>query len=144
LGATKGGNAVTEDARQAWSEVGEKFASWGRGVADRYREAGPTESAAAKESQRELERTARELMDELSRGFTAVADTLRDEQARQQLMEAVTAVGEAITATFDEAAEGIRSGKTSARGSHPGRAEEPGKAEEPGTAEEPAKPDERG
>lgn len=117
---------MADDAKQAWSEVGEKFASWGRGVADRYREAGSTEADATKESQRELERTARELMDELSRGFTAVAETLRDEQGRQQLMDAVGAIGEAITATFDEAAEGIRSGKSSARGPRPGDADEPG------------------
>ena len=59
---------MADDAKQAWSEVGEKFATWGRGVADRYREAESTDAGAAKESQRELERTASELMDELSRG----------------------------------------------------------------------------
>lgn len=117
---------MADDAKQAWSEVGEKFATWGRGVADRYREAGSTDAGAAKESQRELERTASELMDELSRGFTAVADTLRDEQARKQLMDAVSAIGGAISATVDEASEGLRSGKTSARESQPGTADEPG------------------
>ena len=109
---------MADSAKQAWSDVGEKFGSWGRRVADRYREAGSTEAGEAEETQRELQRAAKELMDELSRGFTAIGATLRDDQAKKDLTDAVSAIGDAITATVNEATEGIRSGSTP-RGEQP-------------------------
>ena len=103
---------MTDNAKDAWGEVGEKFASWGRRVADRYKEAGSTDDEAAKESERELQRAAKELIDELGRGFTAVGKTLTDDQANKDLGAAVSAIGDAITATVNEASQAIRSGKS--------------------------------
>jgi signal transduction histidine kinase len=109
---------MTDSAKKAWTDVGDKFASWGRRVADRYKEAKPSEPETAEESQRELKRAAQELVDELSRGFTAVGDTMRDDQAKRDLGDAVSAIGDAITATVDEATEAIRSGgRAGGRGS---------------------------
>ncbi len=108
---------MAESAKQAWSEVGERFSAWGRQVTERYRSAG--EAGSSEESKRELERAAKELIDELSRGFTAVADTLRDERARKDLGEAVGAIGDAITATVDEATSGLRSGSAAGKGTPP-------------------------
>jgi len=104
---------VTDNAKEAWSEVGEKFSSWGSRVAGRYRETGATDQAAAEESERELKRAAKELIDELSRGFTALGKTLRDDQANKDLAAAVSAIGDAITATVNEATDGIRPGRGS-------------------------------
>jgi hypothetical protein len=102
---------MSDNAKEAWGEVGEKFASWGRRVADRYKEAGSTGDEAAKEeSERELRQAAKELIDELSRGFTAVGKTLTDDQANKDLGAAVSAIGDAITATVNEASQAIRSG----------------------------------
>jgi hypothetical protein len=107
---------MTESAKRAWSEVGDKFSSFGRRVADRYREAGTAETAESEASQRELQRAAKELIDELSRGFSAIGATIRDEEAKRDLGEAVSAIGDAITATVNEASEGIRSGRTGSAG----------------------------
>jgi hypothetical protein len=106
---------MAEDAKQAWSDVGERFSVWGRQVADRYRAAAGTDEGEAEEPRRELERAAKELIDGLSRGFTAVSDTLRDERARKELGDAVSAIGDAITATVDEATTGLRSGSASGK-----------------------------
>ncbi len=100
---------MTDSAKQAWGEVGEKFSSWGRRVADRYHEAGSTAENDADEAERELKRAMKELFDELSKGVSAVGATLKDDQARQELSDAVSAVGDAITATVNEATEAIRS-----------------------------------
>ncbi|MGZ5305960.1 MAG: hypothetical protein ACXWEG_04430 [Actinomycetota bacterium] len=100
---------MTEGAKQAWGEVGEKFSSWGRRVADRYQEAGSTEKADADEAERELKRAMKDLFDELSRGVSAVGATLKDDQAKKELTDAVSAIGDAITATVNEATEAIRS-----------------------------------
>ena len=100
---------MTENAKQAWGEVGEKFSSWGRRVADRYERSGSTETADADQAERELKRAMKDLFDELSRGVTAVGATLKDDDAKQELSEAVNALGNAITATVSEATEAIRS-----------------------------------
>lgn len=102
---------MTDSAKQAWSDVGERFSSWGHRVADRYKEAGPGEAAKAEEAQCELRRAAKEVIDELARGFSALSSTLRDDTANKELMDAVSAIGDAITATVNEASEGIRSGR---------------------------------
>jgi signal transduction histidine kinase len=101
---------MTDEAKQAWGEVGERFASWGRRVSDRYKESEHSE-AETEETTKELQRAAREVIDGLSRGVTAVGGTLRDPQATEDLKAAVSALGDAITATVTEATDAIRSGK---------------------------------
>lgn len=104
---------MTEDsAKEAWSEVGEKFSSWGRRVGASYHATAQTDPVAADEAERELTKAAKELIDELSRGFTALGQTLRDDEANRDLGAAVSAIGDAITATVQEATDGVRSGKT--------------------------------
>ncbi|MGH2596253.1 MAG: hypothetical protein ACRDH7_09855 [Actinomycetota bacterium] len=100
---------MTESAKQSWGEVGEKFPSFGRRIADRYHQSGSTETADADEAERELKRAMKDLFDELSRGVSAVGGTLKDDQAKQDLSEAVSALGDTITATVNEATEAIRS-----------------------------------
>jgi len=104
---------MTDSAKQAWNDVGERFSSWGHRVADRYKEAGPGEAAEAEEAQRELRRAAKEVIDELARGVSALGGTLRDDAANKELMDAVSAIGDAITATVNEASDAIRSGRGS-------------------------------
>lgn len=101
---------MTDDAKQAWTDVGEKFASLGRRVADRYKQ---TETPERSEQERELERAAKELVDELGRGVSAFADTVRDQEAKEELAAAIKAMGDAITATFEEVRDGLRSSKGS-------------------------------
>ena len=50
---------MTKDAKQAWGEVGDKFSSWGRRVADRYHAAGSAEASAADDAERELKQRRR-------------------------------------------------------------------------------------
>lgn len=102
---------MTDNAKEAWGEVGEKFSSWGRRVAVRYREGGSTE-ADAEASQRELLKMAKDVVDELARGVSAVGKTFRDEEANRELQDAVSAMGDAITATVNEAADGVRSARS--------------------------------
>lgn len=102
---------MTDNAKKAWSDVGEKFASWGRGVAERRPESGQKQAAAAEEDERELQRVVKNVVEELSRGATAIGKTFRDEQAKKELTSAISAVGDAITATVNEVVEGVRSGK---------------------------------
>ncbi len=101
-----------ESAKEAWSEVGEKFSSWGRRVAASYHATAQTDAAAADEAGRELTTAAKELVEELSRGFSALGHTLRNDEANRDLGAALNAIGDAITATVQEATDGVRSGKS--------------------------------
>jgi hypothetical protein len=121
---TEHGNDGAKDpqqasAKEAWNAVGERFASWGRGVATRYRDTGTETSATPEETQHKLEEAARQLTAELKRGFGALGDTFRDEQAKRDLLDAVTAVGDAITATVDEAGQALRRGAGSGASDRP-------------------------
>ena len=117
---------MSDNAKEAWNDVGERFASWGRGVADRYRSAQPAGADSAEETQRKLEQAARELKNELTRGFTAVSETFRDEKAKKDLMDAVSSIGDAITATVNEASDAIKRGSSSSEKPKQEPEQEPG------------------
>ena len=123
---------MTEDAKQAWSEVGEKFSSWGRRVAERYDEAGSSE-VAAEEKTRELQHVAKEVIDEVSRGFSALGKTLRADDANKDLRDAVSAIGDAITATVNEVTEGIRTGRSTGGATGSGAPRRPDDDQKPST-----------
>ena len=108
---------------EAWNEVGERFASWGRHVAERYKGASGSARESAQESQRKLEAAAHDITDALDRAFTALGDTIRDEQAKQDLKQAVRALGDAVSVTVTETTERIRQGVGSS-GSDPARDDE--------------------
>jgi hypothetical protein len=69
-------------------------------VADKYQEAG---GETPRDAQRKLEDAAREVREQLNRAFKALGETLRDDQAKQGLRDAVGAIGDAVTATVNEA-----------------------------------------
>jgi gas vesicle protein len=94
--------------QDAWSEVGERFATWGKQVAERYKESSGPAREAAKESQRKLEEAAHDITDVLDRAFTALGDTIRDEHAKEDLKLAAKALGEALAVTVTEAGEQVR------------------------------------
>jgi hypothetical protein len=93
-------------SKEAWNEVGERFASWGRRLSDHYRETGSGESA--EESQRRLKEAVRQIGNELDRAFSALDGTLRDPEAKKHLKDAVGAIGSAVSATIDDSASAIK------------------------------------
>jgi hypothetical protein len=99
---------MADDAKQAWNEVGDRFASLGKRLSQRYEEAGPSGEAGARDTQRKLEDAAKEVGDQISRAFDALGATIRDDEAKADLKQAMGAVGEALGTTFDEAGQAIR------------------------------------
>jgi hypothetical protein len=122
---------MADDAKQAWNDVGERFSSLGKRLSERYREAGPSGEAAARETQRTIEDTAKEIGDQITRGLDALGATIRDDEAKADLKQALTAVGDALGATFDEAADAIRRSVGSKEDGSPPAAG--GGADQPGT-----------
>jgi hypothetical protein len=102
---------MSDDAKEAWGRVGEKFSSWGRRVSDRYNAAGSSK-AQTSEDMKELQRAAKEVMDEVTRGVSAFGHTLKDDEANKDLSQAVSAIGDAITATVKDVTDSISKGSS--------------------------------
>jgi hypothetical protein len=100
---------MADEAKQAWGEVGDRFSAWGKRVADRYHEAGDAGAAEADEAERELTKAAKDVFDELAKGVKALGATIKDQEANAELSDAVSALGNAITASVTEAADALRS-----------------------------------
>ncbi len=98
------------DPKQAWNEVGERFSSLGKRLANNYKTG--SDDASTKETQRKVEEVVREIGNQLGRAFDAVDETVRDQGAREDLKGAFNALGTAISSTVDEAAGAVR-GRTS-------------------------------
>jgi hypothetical protein len=98
-----------ENAKQAWNDVGERFSSLGRRLSGHYREAGGAGRATVEGSQRKLEEAAREIGNEIGRAFAALGETISDDDAKQDLKRAVSAIGDAVTVTVNEAGKAVRS-----------------------------------
>ena len=98
------------EIRTAWEDVSERLTGWGRLVAERYRTSEPAAATteATPTTDRKLDETARDLGDQLNRAFTALGDTLRDEAAKEELRDAMTAFGDAMSLTVSEAADQVR------------------------------------
>jgi hypothetical protein len=99
---------MADNAKQAWNDVGERFASLGTRLSDRYRAAGATGENAAQETQRKMEEAAKDIGEQLTRAFNALSETIRDEHAKRDLREAVNSIGEAVGVTMTEAGEAVR------------------------------------
>jgi hypothetical protein len=99
---------MADDAKQAWNNVGDRFASLGNRLSDKYRESGADGEPDAAETQRKLQETAKEVGDQLSRAFDALGATIRDEEAKADLKQALNAFGDALGTSFDEAGRAIR------------------------------------
>jgi hypothetical protein len=93
---------MSHHRKEQWNEAGQRFTSWGRRLSDQYEEAGSGESA--EDAQRKLKEAARRIGNELDRGFSALDGTLRDQEAKQDLKDAIGAIGSAVSATIGEAA----------------------------------------
>jgi hypothetical protein len=55
--------------------------------------------------QKDLEDAAERLTEQLNRAFTALGDTIRDPEAKEDLTEAVKALGDAVSVTVAETGE---------------------------------------
>jgi len=100
---------MADESKQAWNEVGTRFSSVGKRLADRYQAAGTGDDASTKEAKRKVEEVAREIGNQLDRAFDALDETVRDPEARTDLKIAFGALGNAISVSVNEAAEAVKS-----------------------------------
>jgi len=95
------------ESRQAWDDVGERFAALGRRVKQHYEEQGGREGAAPAD-RREVEEALRKLADSLDQAFTAVGNAVRDPAFGDETRRAADSLGEALSTTFAEVSDDLR------------------------------------
>jgi hypothetical protein len=96
-------------SKDAWNEVGDRFTAVGRRLADHY--GTRTEGASPKDTQHKVEEVVREIGNQLGHALEAMDDTVRDDEARRDLKQALNALGSAISSTVEDAASVIRGPK---------------------------------
>ncbi len=97
------------NTKDAWDEVGDRFAEWSRMLAERYKLRGEQLGANSLEDRRKLEEAVQGVTRQLDQAFTALGETLRDPEAKKSLGNAARAFGDAMSTTLSEAGDQIRS-----------------------------------
>jgi hypothetical protein len=95
-------------SKEAWDEVGERFATFGRALAARYKQLEQERDATTEEDKRKIEEAFSTITRQLDQAFTSVGDTIRDPSAKDDLKQAARSVGDALTVTFQEVTDEIR------------------------------------
>ncbi len=98
---------MSDDMKQAWSEVGDGFSALGRMVKERYRGGGeePAADTAPADSDDDREGAFREAVDRLVAAGRDLgdraADVARDDEVKEQAKEAAATLNDAINATVN-------------------------------------------
>ena len=116
------GDDMAESSKEAWNQVGDKFGEWSRLLGEKYRKRGEELGTTAEEDRKKLDDAIQTVTRQLDQAFTSLGETLRDPEAKQNLKEATKAFGDALSTTFSEVGEQIRS-KLGSSGSSSGKAE---------------------
>jgi len=116
------GDDMAESSKEAWNQVGDKFGEWSRLLGEKYRKRGEELGTTAEEDRKKLDDAIQTVTRQLDQAFTSLGETLRDPEAKQNLKAATKAFGDALSTTFSEVGEQIRS-KLGSSGSSSGKAE---------------------
>jgi len=100
---------MAESSKEAWNEVGDKFGEWSRMLGEKYRKRGEELGPTVEEDRKKLDDAIQTVTRQLDQAFTSLGETLRDPQAKQQLKEATKSFGDALSTTFSEVGDQIRS-----------------------------------
>jgi len=121
---------MPENSKEAWEDVGERFASFGRLVAEHYKQRGEERSTPTpEEDRRKLEEALATITRQLDQAFTSLGDTFRDPEAKDGLKQAARSVGDALAVTFTEVGQEVRKRVGGSDKDQPAQAGE----DEPGT-----------
>jgi hypothetical protein len=121
-----------DETKRAWDEVGDGFVNLRRIISERYRELG--DERASRPATPDEGRTAdaiRRATDELDRAFTSLGDTLRDDDAREQMRDTGRKLSDALKVTFAEVSEEVRRAVGSRRSRGPSEAGPPARPTDP-------------
>ena len=92
------------ESKAKWDEVGDRFTALGRKLKTHYDENAQTKPEAEK-----AQDALHQIGDALDAGFTAIGESLRDTQMRDELKSAGVAITDALSASLDDVKNAINS-----------------------------------
>jgi Flp pilus assembly pilin Flp len=88
----------------AWEQVGERFTELGQRIKQQF----DARAGFGEEEGEKVDDALQKLSNALDAAFTAIGDTLRDDDVKTQLKETASAFGSAVTTTFQELSEDLK------------------------------------
>jgi len=96
------------EAKDAWDQVGERFADLGRKLSDHYKRQEGATSQSTDEAKRKIDDAIRTVGEHVDRAFTSLGETIRDPETKDTAQKAVRSLGDALDKTFADVSEAIR------------------------------------
>jgi phage-related tail protein len=96
------------EAKDAWDQVGERFADLGRKLSDHYKRQEGATSQSADEAKRKIDDAIRTVGEHVDRAFTSLGESIRDPETKDTAQKAVRSLGDALDKTFADVSEAIR------------------------------------
>ena len=94
-----------DETKAAWDQVGERFTELGRRLKQQYQARAAFGEGEGEKDSAEVDDLLRKLTNGLDATFTAIGDTMRDDDVREQLKETASSFANAVTTTFNELSE---------------------------------------
>src|SRR5689334_17690065 len=96
--------AEGKDPKTAWEEVGGRFSD----IAGRVKEQFDARTAFGASDSEKVDEAVRTLVRALDNAFTAIGDTLRDPETRDEVKRAASSAADAIAVTFRDVADRVQ------------------------------------
>jgi hypothetical protein len=93
-----------DDSKAAWDQVGERFTELGRRLKQQY----DARAAFGDDERAKVDDALQRLTTALDNAFTALGDTMRDDDVKAQLKDTANSFANAITTTFHEFSEDLK------------------------------------
>jgi hypothetical protein len=94
--------------KESWDQVGESWRDLGRHLCGQYQKLSEEQAQETREDRAKLNEAASQLTEHVGEALRSVGELAKEPETKQSLDRVIRAMGEAISATFDAAADEIR------------------------------------
>jgi len=96
------------NTKESWERVGESWQDFGRQLKVQYGKLTDAEAREAREARSKLDEAATQLSDHVADALRSVKGLIKDPGTKQSMDRVILSMGEAISVTFEDAADEIR------------------------------------
>ena len=94
--------------KESWDQVGDSWRDLGRHLRDQCQKLSEDQAQEAREDRAKLDEAASKLSEHVGEALTSMRTLVKDPETKQSVDRVIRSMGEALSATFDAAADEIR------------------------------------
>ena len=94
--------------KESWDQVGDSWRDLGRHLRDQYQKLSEDQAREAREDRDKLTEAASKLSEHVGAAMGSMRELVKDPETKQSFDRVISAMGEALSSTFDAAADEIR------------------------------------